>query len=108
MNKSMKTINDIRANVKFEWTNPRMKFQPNDIVIVTSSGYTDSSKTQKQYLRKLGNVVAVSCTPDGKVRGIGPNARYPRCFTRYYVKFAIDGTIRPIDSQHLKKAVALS
>lgn len=107
---------EIKASVKWDWDHPNCKFLPGDEVIVdvnhevTSAamrllrGSADLGPYSRPYLKynnHTGKVIAVSCTPDGKIRGIPANG-YARQFTRYYVEFP-NGDVIGYHSHHLEK-----
>jgi hypothetical protein len=78
----------ISACVLKNWTsrsNPRCKFYPGD----RASCYLlpDGSKVQYKYKGRVGTVIAVTCTPDGLIRGQAPNGITNRQYTRYYLQF---------------------
>ena len=95
----MKT-NEIKANVKYDWSHPNCKFTPGETVLV-NIGYEvkkagraircghipDYSRQYYKYSGKKGKVVAVTCAQDGNIRGVSSSARTNRQFTRYYVEF---------------------
>ena len=110
---------DIKANVTTKWNHPNCKFQRGDRVNVRDNvlGYPKAgyhkgqidivgrypgycSQPIQDKVGQDGHVVAVSCTPDGKIRGKAPNGFYERCFTRYYVQFS-DKSIYGIHSHFL-------
>jgi len=105
----------IRANVKTSWSHPNCKFQRGDRVKVDESagGYgwtgTDgaprvtasyNSRPIQDRIGQEGHVVAVSCTPDGRIRGKAPNGYCERMYSRYYVQFC-DGVIHGLHSHFL-------
>jgi len=83
-------LNQIRASIKTNWSNPNMKFKPGDVVQVSYPKSYDSAPIR---LRKgwSGKVVAVSCSSDGTIRG--RDIHNARQFTRYFVQFADDRII---------------
>ena len=109
-------IDDIKANVTTKWSHPNCKFQRGDRVRVNANvlpkKYTSvlegkvrgvDSYFSKPIVEKAGNeghVIAVSCTPDGKIRGRAPDGYCERMYTRYYVQFT-DKTIFGIHSHAL-------
>jgi hypothetical protein len=113
------SLKDIKANVKTTWSHPNCKFQRGDRVLVTQrvlpTKYTSvldgkvrgvDSYFSKPIVEKAGSeghVVAVSCTPDGLIRGKAPDGICYRMFTRYYVQFA-DRSIFGIHSHALELA----
>jgi hypothetical protein len=91
---------DIRARVKFNWSNKNCKFLPGQKVFVfapklKSEAVRDIragrkpmySRNYLKHIGKKGTVMAVSCADDGKIRGRSANGYFPRAFTRYYVEF---------------------
>jgi hypothetical protein len=105
----MKSITDIKANVKFKWDHHNCKFAPGDRVTVNKHGGLDyNSKKIKDRVSLPGNVLAVSCGGDGNIRTrirFCPQGRRTlnnRMFTRYFVQFD-DGEIIGIHSHHLDK-----
>ena len=102
------SINDIKANVTTKWSHPNCKFQRGDRVRVNAhvlpnviSSYF--SKPIQERAASEGHVIAVSCTPDGKIRGRSANGFCERMYTRYYVQFA-DKSIFGIHSHALTLA----
>jgi len=116
-----KSVEEIKANVKLNWNHHNCKFRPGSRVIVNGSvkdnsfSFTDKEgnyervHVHKSYYSKPiqnrcgaeGNVVAVSCTPDGLIRGYSNGSS--RMYTRYYVQFN-DGSIFGIHSHSLDRA----
>ena len=99
----------IRANVKTNWSHPNCKFQRGDRVVVNElvlrcpTGYGRAgaeSGLQRDRAGTEGHVVAVSCTPDGRIRGKAPNGYCERMYSRYYVQFA-DKVIHGLHSHFL-------
>jgi hypothetical protein len=106
----MKSIADIKANVKFKWDHHNCKFAPGDRVTVNSDGALGyNSKKIKDRVTLPGNILAVSCGKDGNIRTrikFNPHGRRilnNRMFTRYFVQFD-DGEIIGIHSHHLDKS----
>ena len=108
----IKSIEDIKAVVKFKWDHPKCKFLPGDRVTVNKYGANtyNSSNIQKR-VGTQGNVLAVTVGSDGNIR---TKTKYneefricqsERMYTRYYVQFN-DGEIIGIHSQHLNKEVS--
>lgn len=93
---SVKTVDEIKANVRTEWDHPNCKFYPGDIVI---AGYGESQKARDR-LGYPGQIVAVSAAQDGRIRGKTSRGTY-RQFTRYYVQFFSDGAIHGYPSDYL-------
>jgi|14_taG_2_1085336.scaffolds.fasta_scaffold13677_3 hypothetical protein len=110
---------DIKAQVKYFWNHPNCKFQPGEEVTVnvnheirninrvykygTSTEKTGASNYSRPYINgngKSGKVIAVTCTDDGKIRGMSKSGWYPRCYTRYYVEFP-NGDVVGYHSHHL-------
>ena len=101
---------EIKANVKLNWNHGNCKFNPGSRVKVNRlvKGWTIGqghfvresyfSKPIQSKCGEEGNVVAVSCTPDGKIRGY--NKGSSRMYTRYYVQFN-DNSILGIHSHAL-------
>jgi hypothetical protein len=113
-----KEVSDIKARVKTDWSHGRHKFQPGDNAEVSGrviprewvsttgeirqgTGYV--SKVKQKRVGRVGEVVAVSCTPSGKVRGDAEHGYCHRMYTKYYIQFR-DGVIMGYDSHHLTKA----
>ena len=102
------TIDEIKANVKTIWYHPNCKFLRGDRVVVNQQvirqpGNSYVSKMQQRRVGREGHVVAVSCTPDGRIRGQALDGWCNRMYTRYYVQFA-DGIIFGFHSHHLNAA----
>lgn len=79
------------------------KFDPYEIVTFSAhESYIGRGINKKQfkYNNQDGIVVGVSCTQDNLIRGMS-KYNYPRCFTRYYVRFE-DGYVTGIHSHLLK------
>lgn len=99
-----KSITDIKANVKYNWNHGNCKFKPgarvrvNESVLTCNYGKSYHSKRIQNRCGVEGNVVAVSCTSDGTIRG--NTWTHGRQFTRYYVQFN-DGGIIGIHSHAL-------
>jgi len=113
----MKSIEDIKAVVKYKWDHHKHKFLPGDRARVNHTvldlkwtdqkgnarvGKSYHSRPIVEHAGQEGNVLAVSCTPDGKTRGRPANGYTERQFTRYYVQFN-DGNIIGIHSHCLDK-----
>ena len=112
-----KTLHDIKARVTARWNHKNCKFQRGDHAEVSAQvlpreyvGTDGSIKPGNSYVSQLkqrrvgrvGKVLAVSCLPDGRIRGDG----YPgpsRMYTKYYIQFS-DGVIQGFDSHHLNPA----
>lgn len=116
-----KTLHDIRARVTARWKHPRCKFQRGDHAEVSvnvlprqyvkmdggvGEGHSHVSRKKQQRVAQIGQVIAVSCLSDGRIRSHGYNTP-SRMFTRYYIRFN-DGEIMGYDSHHLKRAFSLS
>jgi hypothetical protein len=84
---------DIKSNVLRQWDHPNCKFRPGDTVKVSRA----ERNSQKKYLSRAGEVVAVTCTKNGTIRD------YKRQYTRYYVDFGNDD-VHYFESHYLKKA----
>ena len=94
---------EIKANVKLNWNHGNCKFNPGSRVKVNRlvKGWTIGqghfiresyfSKPIQNKCGEEGNVVAVSCTPDGKIRGYSGGSS--RMYTRYYVQFNDDSIL---------------
>jgi hypothetical protein len=94
----------IKSVHKTDWEKTgRSKFAPGDIVKVAGrvlySGESESNRTRDKRAQ-LGIVVGVTCTEDGKVRGLSSGGYCPRMYTRYIIYF-LDGDRRGIHSHHL-------
>ena len=114
-----KTIEDIKARVKTDWSHRNHKFQPKDAVEVSANvlprdwvgtdgqiknGHSYVSAVKQRRVGRVGRVVAVTCLKDGKTRSSSTTWSWPsRMYTRYYVQFR-DGVIMGFDSHHLKTA----
>jgi hypothetical protein len=117
------TLHDIKARVTARWSHPRCKFQrgafaevdaqvlPRQYVrqdgkIAPGSSYV--SKHKQRRAGQVGEVVAVSCLKDGRIRSNdwGRYGQPTRMFTRYYIQFS-DGEILGYESHHLKPAFDL-
>jgi hypothetical protein len=111
-------VADIKARVKTDWSHGNHKFKPGAFVevskhviprewvaptgvIVSGSSYVSQRKQRR--VGRVGEVVAVSCTPSGKVRGRAEGGFCERMYTRYYVQFK-DDVILGYDSHHLDGA----
>ena len=119
-----KEVNEIKANVKIDWSHGNHKFQPGDAVEVNGNviprewvgtdgtikkGRSYVSQRRQRRVGRVGQVVAVTCLPNGKVRS---NYRTTwttpsRMYTRYYIKFT-DGIIMGYESHHLNKATSFA
>ena len=116
-------LHDIRARVTARWKHPRCKFQRGDFAEVDAQvlprqyvkmdggiapGSSYVSKYKQQRAGQVGEVVAVSCLKDGRIRSNdwGRYGQPTRMFTRYYIQFS-DGEILGYESHHLKKAFDL-
>ena len=117
---SYKNLHDIKARVTARWKHKNCKFQRGDYAEVNfnvlprqyvkmdggiGDGHSHVSKKKQTRVGQIGRVVAVSCLPDGRIRGDG----YPglsRMYTRYYIQFK-DGEILGYDSHHLNMAFNL-
>ena len=117
-------LHDIKARVTARWKHPRCKFQrgqfaevdaqvlPREYVrqdgtIAPGSSYV--SKYKQRRAGQVGEVVAVSCLANGKIRSNDfrySNGGVTRMFTRYYIQFS-DGEILGYESHHLKPAFDL-
>lgn len=96
----MKSRNEIKANVMYNWDakTKRTKFAPNDTVVITQADFHYETTPERQLVvGKQGRVIAVTTVGNGNIR----NAR--RQFTRYYVELS-DGRVFGFHSQFLKKA----
>lgn len=119
-----KTLHDIKARVTARWNHPNCKFQRGDYAEVTAqvlpreyvkmdggiaSGHSYVSKKKQTRVAQIGQVIAVSCLPDGRIRSNdwGRNRQPTRMFTRYYIQFR-DGEILGYESHHLRPAFRLS
>lgn len=98
-----KSTDEIKANVKLNWNHHNCKFNPGSRVKVNRlvKGWTIGqghfiresyfSKPIQSKYGEEGNVVAVSCTDDGLIRGY--NGGTTRMYTRYYVQFNDDSIL---------------
>ena len=118
-----KTLHDIKARVTARWNHPRCKFQRGDHAEVTAqvlpreyvkmdggiaSGHSYVSKKKQTRVAQIGQVIAVSCLPDGRIRNNEfRTGQSTRMFTRYYIQFR-DGEILGYESHHLRPAFRLS
>ena len=93
----MKSRNDIRASVIWEWDADKKhtKFRPGDKAQVKSFHYTEP-KTLQNKLGHTGTVIAVSHNGNGNIRG------HHRWFSRYYVEFP-NKEVFGFHSQYLDK-----
>ena len=116
-------LHDIKARVTARWKHPRCKFQRGDFAEVDAqvlprqyvkmdggigSGSSYVSKHKQRRAGQVGEVIAVSCLKDGRIRSNdwGRYGQPSRMFTRYYIQFS-DGEILGYESHHLKKAFDL-
>lgn len=114
-----KTLHDIRARVTARWKHKNCKFQRGDHAEVTAQvlprqyvkmdggigdGHSYVSLKKQRRVGQIGQVIAVSCTRDGRIRGDGVTCS--RMYTRYYIQFR-DGEILGYDSHHLNRAFSL-
>ena len=118
-----KTLHDIKARVTARWNHPRCKFQRGDHAEVTAQvlprqyvkmdggiaeGHSYVSRKKQTRVAQIGQVIAVSCLPDGRIRSNDHRrGQNTRMFTRYYIQFR-DGEILGYESHHLKPAFRLS
>jgi hypothetical protein len=115
------SVYDIKAKVKLDWNHKNHKFYPGSYVEVNRQiaprdwitsggkimpGHSYESKIKRDRVGRVGRVVAVTCTPNGKTRGKAENGMCERMFTRYYVQFP-DGIVLGFHSHHLDKAFRL-
>ena len=117
------TLHDIKARVTARWKHPRCKFQRGEFAEVDAQvlprqyvrqdgkiapGSSYVSKYKQRRAGQVGEVVAVSCLKDGRIRSNdwGRYGQPTRMFTRYYIQFS-DGEILGYESHHLKKAFDL-
>lgn len=101
-------LSQIRARVTTNWNHPRCKFLPGDRVLVNKRVLPGTFKgrdlphvtstPQRRRVYEHASVVAVSCVPDGTIRGTGNRRQY----TRYYVQFG-DKQIQGFDSHYLDR-----
>jgi len=113
-----KNVEDIKARVKTDWSHGNHKFKPGAFVEVSNhviprgwvtaagdlhEGTSYVSQRKQRRVGRVGEVVAVSCTPSGKVRGRAEGGFCERMYTRYYVQFR-DNVILGYDSHHLNNA----
>ena len=97
--------NMIKANVITNWyrkDHANCKFLPFERVLVDKVNKMESKKLRAR-VGMVGTVIAVSVTPDGKMRGKSPTGYGPRQYTRYYVQFT-DGYVGGFHSKYLSKA----
>ena len=112
-----KTLHDIKARVTARWKHKNCKFQRGDYAEVSAQvlpreyvkmdggigdGHSYVSNIKQRRVGRVGRVIAVSCLPDGRIRGDG-SPGCSRMYTRYYIQFR-DGTIMGYDSHHLNRA----
>ena len=118
---SYKNLHDIKARVTARWKHKNCKFQRGDYAEVSAqvlpreyvkmdggigAGHSYVSQVKQRRVGRVGQVVAVSCLPDGRIRSDLASATRggaSRMYTRYYIQFR-DGVIMGFDSHHLKKA----
>lgn len=120
MQKTYRTVNDIKATVTEDWNHPNCKFKKGDFAEVTGQviprewvtrtgvikeGRSYVSNVKQRRVGQVGRVVAVSCNALGKIRSNNGAASHvaERMYTRYYIQFK-DGAIMGYDSHHLKAA----
>ena len=84
----IKTKEEIKAKVLFDWNHHNCKLLPGDECMVTQLGSERNIRYLRKTLNKHGKVVAVS-SPDGKkIRGeYNGRWNFGRAYTRYYVMF---------------------
>jgi hypothetical protein len=117
-------LHDIRARVTARWKHPRCKFKRGDFAEVSAQvlprqyvrqdgkiapGSSYVSKYKQRRAGQVGEVLAVSCLANGKIRSNDfrySNGGVTRMFTRYYIQFS-DGEILGYESHHLKPAFDL-
>lgn len=114
------SVSDIKAQVKTEWDHHNHKFSPGAFVEVNRhitprdwitsdgkiiNGHSYESKPKRDRSGRIGRVVAVTCTADGKTRG-RQYGTFGRMYTRYYVQFK-DEVILGFHSHHLDKPYRL-
>lgn len=129
MAKPYTSTSDIKAHVTTDWSHHNCKFQQGDFAEVSVQvlpreyvgvpkmdqcwtnrirpGQSYVSEVKQRRVGRVGKVLAVSCTPDGKIRGQARNGYCERMYTKYYVQFR-DGVILGYDSHHLNKAFELN
>ena len=74
------------------------------------AGRSYVSQVKQRRVGRVGQVVAVSCLPNGRIRSGSDHwtqGMPSRMYTRYYIQFS-DGVIMGFDSHHLKQAFKLS
>lgn len=95
------TKNEIKAKVLTEWNHiEKCKFYPGDKARVCFDkirGLHNVSNKLLFYDGEIGNIVAVTCTEGGRIRGDGR-----RMYTRYYVEF-VNGWCGGFHSHYLEK-----
>jgi len=117
-----KNLHDIKARVTARWKHPKCKFQRGTFAEVSAQvlprqyvrhdgkiapGNSYVSKKKQSRAGQVGEVLAVSCLPDGRIRNNEFRTGQPtRMFTRYYIQFS-DGEILGYESHHLKPAFDL-
>ena len=116
-------LHDIKARVTARWKHPRCKFQRGVYAEVSNQvlprqyvkmdggiapGHSYVSKKKQTRVGQVGQVVAVSCLKNGRIRSndYGRDGQPTRMFTRYYIQFS-DGEILGYESHHLKPAFDL-
>ena len=117
-----KTLQDVRARITTSWSHHRCKFKrlqyaevstdvigreylTRDGTIAPARSYV--SKKKQTRAGQLGQVLAVSCCLDGRIRNnTFAGGQSTRMFTRYYIRFS-DGEILGYDSHHLRAAFDL-
>ena len=121
-----KTPQDIKARVMTRWNHKNCKFQPGDHAEVNAQvlprdyvrqdgsigqGHSYVSNIKQRRVGRVGQVVAVSCLPDGRrIRSNDlsyRNGGATRMYTRYYIQFK-DGIIMGFDSHHLREAYSFA
>lgn len=118
-----KTLHDIRARVTARWKHPNCKFQRGTHAEVCAqvlpqqwvdfdgnirTGHSYVSRKKQARVAQVGEVVAVSCLPDGRIRSnTYRQGQSTRMFTRYYIQFR-DGEILGFESHHLRAARCLT
>ena len=125
MTTNYRSPQDIKATVKTDWTHHNCKFQPGAHAEVSAqvlprewvsregtirAGRSHVSRRKQQRVAQVGEVVAVSCLPNGRIRSNDlsyRNGGATRMYTRYYIRFR-DGQIMGYDSHHLKPAYSFA
>lgn len=107
----MMTKFDIAAEVLWDWRHiDGCKFYPGDKAKVNLDkifGKYNISNPLLDHDGQVGTIVAVTCAPDGKIRGttgtfFNGSVKIRRQFTRYYVEFE-DGYCGGYHSHYLEK-----